>query len=386
MTWNEPGGSRDKDPWAGRGGKDQGPPDLDEVIKKLQDKLGGLFGGGGGGGSSNAPQKGLISLILTGAVIIWALSGIYTIDAGKQGVVIQLGAYHETVDPGLHWVPTFIQKVETVDVENIFDEIIGDQPAEAIMLTKDENIVDIQFSIQYRIKDPQDYLFNVRSPEMTLRHATESAVREIVGKSSWDSVTTDGRTAVVAQIDTLLQEILDSYKTGIEITSVNMQHAREPSQVKEAFADVNNAREDAARMKNEALAYSNDVVPRARGNAARLVQEAEAYKAKVMAEAEGDATRFKQVLKEYNKSPRVTRERLYLETMEEIYAKSRKVVVDVKGGNSMFYLPLDQIVKQQQSGSNTSTSGMNGQQVPNVNTQNSGSRPTRDTQRGREIR
>ncbi|MDH5184899.1 MAG: protease modulator HflK, partial [Gammaproteobacteria bacterium] len=158
------------------------------------------------------------------------------------------------------------------------------------------------------------------------------------------------------------------------------------SQVKEAFADVNNAREDAARMKNEALAYSNDVVPRARGNAARLVQEAEAYKAKVMAEAEGDATRFKQVLKEYNKSPRVTRERLYLETMEEIYAKSRKVVVDVKGGNSMFYLPLDQIVKQQQSGSNTSTSGMNGQQVPNVNTQNSGSRPTRDTQRGREIR
>ena len=387
MTWNEPGGSRDKDPWGGRGGKDQGPPDLDEVMKKLQDKLGGLFGGGGGrGDSSHAPQKGLLSLILTGALIIWALSGIYTIDAGKQGVVIQLGAYHETVDPGLHWVPTFIQKVETVDVENIFDEIIGDQPAEAIMLTKDENIVDIQFSIQYRIKDPQDYLFNVRSPEMTLRHATESAVREIVGKSTWDSVTTDGRTAVVAQIDTLLQEILDSYETGIEITSVNMQHAREPSQVKEAFADVNNAREDAARMKNEALAYSNDVVPRARGNAARLVQEAEAYKAKVMAEAEGDATRFKQVLKEYNKSPRVTRERLYLETMEEIYAKSKKVVVDVKGGNSMFYLPLDQIVKQQKSGSNASTSGMNGQQVPNVNTQNSGSRPTRESLRGREIR
>lgn len=386
MTWNEPGGSRDKDPWGGRGGKDQGPPDLDEVMKKLQDKLGGLFGGGGGGDSSNAPQKGLLSMILTGALIIWALSGIYTIDAGKQGVVIQLGAYHETVDPGLHWVPTFIQKVETVDVENIFDEIIGDQPAEAIMLTKDENIVDIQFSIQYRIKDPQDYLFNVRSPEMTLRHATESAVREIVGKSSWDSVTTDGRTAVVAQIDTLLQNILDSYDTGLEITSVNMQHAREPSQVKEAFADVNNAREDAARMKNEAKAYSNDVVPRARGNAARLVQEAEAYKAKVMAEAEGDATRFKQVLKEYNKSPRVTRERLYLETMEEIYAKSRKVVVDVKGGNSMFYLPLDQIVKQQKSGSTGDTSGMNSQQPPNLNTQNTGSRPTRDTQRGREIR
>ncbi|MDH5694601.1 MAG: FtsH protease activity modulator HflK [Gammaproteobacteria bacterium] len=387
MTWNEPGGSRDKDPWGGRGGNEQGPPDLDEVIKKLQDKLGGLFGGAkGGGNSDSAPPKGILSMALLGALVIWALSGIYTIDAGKQGVVIQLGAYHETVDPGLHWVPTFIQKVETVDVENIFDEIIGDQPAEAIMLTKDENIVDIQFSIQYRIKDPQDYLFNVRSPELTLRHATESAVREVVGKSSWDTVTTEGRTAVVALIDSLLQEILDSYQTGLEITSVNMQHAREPTQVKEAFADVNNAREDASRMKNEALAYSNDVVPRARGNAARLVQEAEAYKARVMAEAEGDATRFNQVLREYNKAPRVTRERLYLETMEEIYSKSKKIVVDVKGGNNMMYLPLDQIVKQQQGGSSTNSTDMNSLQAPSVNTQSNGSRPGRDSQSSRGIR
>jgi len=385
MTWNEPGGSRDKDPWGGRGGNDQGPPDLDEVMKKLQDKLGGLFGGGGRGDSS-APQKGLLSMILLGAVVIWGMSGIYTVDAGKQGVVIQLGAYHETVDPGLHWVPTFIQTVEVVDVENIFDEIIGDQPAEAIMLTKDENIVDIQFSIQYRIKDPKDYLFNVRSPEMTLRHATESAVREVVGKSSWDKVTTEGRSSVAAQINSLLQEILDGYNTGLEITSVNMQHAREPRQVKEAFDDVIKAREDAERMKNEAQAYANDIIPRARGNAARLVQEAEAYKSKVMAEAEGDATRFTQVLKEYNRAPTVTRERLYLETMEDIYANSKKIMVDVKGGNSMFYLPLDQLMKQQQGTSNQNMPALNTTQIPSSNTQNSGTRPSRESLRGREVR
>ena len=385
MTWNEPGGSRDKDPWGGRGGNDQGPPDLDEVMKKLQDKLGGLFGGGGRGDSS-APQKGLLSMILLGAVVIWALSGIYTVDAGKQGVVIQLGAYHDTVDPGLHWVPTFIQKVEKVDVENIFDEIIGDQPAEAIMLTKDENIVDIQFSIQYRIKDPKDYLFNVRSPEMTLRHATESAVREVVGKSSWDKVTTEGRSSVAAQINSLLQEILDGYSTGLEITSVNMQHAREPRQVKEAFDDVIKAREDAERMKNEAQAYANDIIPRARGNAARLVQEAEAYKSKVMAEAEGDATRFTQVLKEYNRAPTVTRERLYLETMEDIYANSKKIMVDVKGGNSMFYLPLDQLMKQHQGASTQSMPALNTTQTPSSNTQNNGTRPGRESMRGREVR
>lgn len=386
MSWNEPGGSRDKDPWGGRGGNDQGPPDLDEVMKKLQDKLGGLFGGGGRGDGANTPQKGLLSLILIGAVVIWALSGIYTVDAGKQGVVIQLGAYHETVDPGLHWVPTFIQKVETVDVENIFDEIIGDQPAEAIMLTKDENIVDIQFSIQYRIKDPKDYLFNVRSPEMTLRHATESAVREVVGKSSWDKVTTEGRSSVAAQISSLLQEILDGYNTGLEITSVNMQHAREPRQVKEAFDDVIKAREDAERMKNEAQAYANDIIPRARGNAARLVQEAEAYKSKVMAEAEGDATRFTQVLKEYNRAPTVTRERLYLETMEDIYANSKKIMVDVKGGNSMFYLPLDQLMKQQQGASMQNMPALNTTQTPSSNTQNNGIRPGRESLRGREVR
>ncbi|MDH5361652.1 MAG: FtsH protease activity modulator HflK [Gammaproteobacteria bacterium] len=385
MTWNEPGGSRDKDPWGGRGGNEQGPPDLDEVMKKLQDKLGGLFGGGGRGDSS-APQKGLLSMILLGAVVIWGMSGIYTVDAGKQGVVIQLGAYHETVDPGLHWVPTFIQKVEVVDVENIFDEIIGDQPAEAIMLTKDENIVDIQFSIQYRIKDPKDYLFNVRSPEMTLRHATESAVREVVGKSSWDKVTTEGRSSVAAQINSLLQEILDGYSTGLEITSVNMQHAREPRQVKEAFDDVIKAREDAERMKNEAQAYANDIIPRARGNAARLVQEAEAYKSKVMAEAEGDATRFTQVLKEYNRAPTVTRERLYLETMEDIYANSKKIMVDVKGGNSMFYLPLDQLMKQQQGASTQNMPALNTTQTPSSNTQNSGTRPGRESMRGREVR
>jgi membrane protease subunit HflK len=385
MTWNEPGGSRDKDPWGGRN-DDQGPPDLDEVVKKLQDKLGSLFGrrGGRGGGSATGGQKGMAGLILVAILVIWGLSGIYIVDAGKRGVVMQFGAYHETTDPGLHWIPKFVQSVEIVDVENIYDEVIGDQLAEAIMLTQDENILDIQFSIQYRIKDPREYLFNVQAPDLTLRNATESAVREVVGKSTWDTVTTQGRSEVAAKIETLLQSILDSYKTGLEVTSVNMQHAREPRQVKEAFDDVNKAREDAERMKNEALAYSNDILPRARGNAARVVEEAEAYKAQVTAEAEGDASRFNEVLTQYLKAPRVTKERLYLETMEQIYSNTKKVVVDVKGGNNVLYLPLDQIMKQQRSGTATSQGSMP-ETAPN-NTPSSDSRPGRDTSRSREAR
>ena len=381
MTWNEPGGSRDKDPWGGRNG-DQGPPDLDEVIKKLQDKLGGLFGGRKGG-SATGGQKGMVGLILLAILVVWALSGIYIVDAGKRGVVMQFGAYHETTDPGLHWIPKFVQSVEIVNVDNIFDEVIGDQLAEAIMLTQDENILDIQFSIQYRIKDPRDYLFNVQAPDLTLRNATESAVREVVGKSTWDTVTTQGRSEVAAKIETLLQSILDSYKTGLEVTSVNMQHAREPRQVKEAFDDVNKAREDAERMKNEALAYSNDILPRARGNAARVVEEAEAYKAQVTAEAEGDASRFNEVLTQYLKAPRVTKERLYLETMEQIYSNSKKVVVDVKGGNNVLYLPLDQIIKQQRSGTASPPAESS---ESTQTTQTPDSRPERDTSRSREAR
>jgi len=384
MTWNEPGGSRDKDPWGGRN-DDQGPPDLDEVVKKLQDKLGGLFGGRGGrGGSTSGGQMGLFGLILLAVVVIWALSGIYIVDAGKRGVVMQFGAYKDTVDPGLHWIPKFVQSVEIVDVENIYDEVIGDQLAEAIMLTQDENILDIQFSIQYRIKDPREYLFNVQAPDLTLRNATESAVREVVGRSTWDTVTTQGRSEVAAKIETLLQQILDSYKTGLQVTSVNMQHAREPRQVKDAFDDVNKAREDAERMKNEALAYSNDILPRARGNAARVVEEAEAYKSKVIAEAEGDASRFTEVLTQYLKAPRVTKERLYLETMEKIYADSKKVMVDTKGGNNVLYLPLDQIVKQHKAQAEP-------EQKPAAPTssndsQSMDSRPVRDTSRSREAR
>jgi len=384
MTWNEPGGSRDKDPWGGRH-DDQGPPDLDEVMKKLQDKLGGLFGGKGGhGGSSTGGQKGLVGLILLAVLVIWGLSGIYIVDAGKRGVVMQFGAYKETTGPGLHWIPKFVQSVETVDVENIYDEVIGDQLAEAIMLTQDENILDIQFSIQYRIKDPREYLFNVQAPDLTLRNATESAVREVVGRSTWDTVTTQGRSEVATKIETLLQSILDSYKTGLEVTSVNMQHAREPRQVKDAFDDVNKAREDAERMKNEALAYSNDILPRARGNAARVVEEAEAYKSKVTSEAEGDASRFNEVLTQYLKAPRVTKERLYLETMEKIYADSKKVIVDTKGGNNVLYLPLDQIARQNKAQSVSPQEPA--PQTSNTDTQPTDRRPARDTSRSREAR
>lgn len=390
MTWNEPGGSRDKDPWGGRQ-DDQGPPDLDEVVKKLQDKLGGLFGGRGGRGGSgdgNGGQSGLIGLIIVAIIVIWALSGIYIVDAGKRGVVMQFGAYKETTDPGLHWIPKFIQSVEKVDVQNIYDEVIGDQQAEAIMLTQDENILDIQFSIQYRIKNPRDYLFNVQAPDLTLRNATESAVREIVGKSTWDTVTTQGRSEVAAKIESLLQQILDSYHTGLQVTTVNMQHAREPRQVKDAFDDVNKAREDAERLKNEAQAYTNDILPRARGKAARIVEEAEAYKSQIISEAEGDASRFKEVLTQYLKAPRVTKERLFLETMEKIYADSKKVVVDVKGGNNVLYLPLDQIMKQQKKAATQQddSSATPSSSSSSDTTQPMDRRPGRDTSRSREVR
>lgn len=345
MAWNEPGGSG-KDPWGSQGG-DQGPPDLDELARKFQQKLGGLFGGkgggsgGGSGGTGGGASRIGIGLVLGALVAVWVFSGIYIVAPAERAVVLQFGRYVKTTGPGPHWVPRFIQTVEKVNVEQI-----RNIQRQSSMLTQDENIISIALAVQYRVKDAKDYLFQVRDPDLTLREATESAMREVIGKSKLDFALTEGRSEIVARTEVLLQEILDNYVTGLQVTSVNLQDAQPPEQVQGAFDDAIKAREDEQRLKNEAEAYSNEVIPVARGNAARQLEEANAYKEQVIAQAEGEASRFEQLLAEYQKAPKVTRQRLYLETMESVLANSSKVMVDVEGGNNLMYLPLDQLMQR----------------------------------------
>jgi membrane protease subunit HflK len=362
MAWNEPGGSGNKDPWGG-GGRDQGPPDLDEVVKKMQDKFGSLFGGkkGGGGGGAGSGKGGSVGfgLIIIVAVVAWGLSGIYIIEEGKRGVVLQFGAYKETTLPGPHWYPRFIQSVEEVDISTIRDATIGYRSGgstrqatapverESLMLTQDENIVDVQLAVQYKVKNASDYLFKIKEPDITLRQSTESAVREIIGKNKMEFVITEGRTEIARRVHDLTQEILDRYETGLEITSVNMQDAQPPEAVQAAFDDAVKAREDNVRLKNEAEAYANDIIPKAQGRAARDIAEANGYKEQVIAEAQGETARFLNLLAEYKKAPEVTRKRLYLETVESVMVNSSKIMVDVKGGNNLMYLPLDRLMEQQ---------------------------------------
>ena len=347
MAWNEPGGSGNKDPWGGRK-NDQGPPDLDEVLKKMQDKLGGLFGGKGGGRSGGGGRTSIgIGFIALIAITVWALSGIYIVDEGRQGVVLRLGAFDRITEPGPHWYPRFIEKVEVVDVEQVRSVNMGTVSSEALMLTQDENIVDLQFAVQYKVKDAKEYLFNVREPDTTLRQATETAMREIVGKNEMDFVIKDGRVQVATRTRDLMQQILDGYNTGLVVTNLNMQDAQPPEQVQHAFNDAIKAREDKERLVNEAEAYSNDILPRARGKAARMGQEASAYRDETIAKAQGEAQRFTKVLAEYNKAPKVTRERLYLDAMESVLSNANKVMIDVKKGNSLMYLPLDRLGQRQ---------------------------------------
>ncbi len=353
MAWNEPGGSGNKDPWGNRK-NEQGPPDLDEIIKKLQNKFSGLFGGGGGTGRKRTTGGSFgLSFIAAVVLAIWALSGIYIVDEGKQGVVLQFGAFNAITNPGPHWYPRFIQSVEIVDVEQVRSVNLGRVADEALMLTQDENIIDIKFTVQYKVKDAREYLFNVRDPDATLRQATESAVREIVGKNKLDFVITEGRPEVAARAEKLIQDVLDSYTAGVLVVKLNMQDAQPPQQVQAAFDDAIKAREDEQRQINEAEAYSNDIIPRARGTAARRIQESEAYREEIIQKAKGESDRFLKVLAEYNKAPKVTRERLYLEAMESVLANSNKIMVDVKQGGSLMYLPVDKLMQTQRQTSET---------------------------------
>jgi modulator of FtsH protease HflK len=349
MAWNEPGGNGDKDPWGSNRGNrgNQGPPDLDEVFKNLQKKFGSLFGGkgrrsGGGGGAGLAGGGFGIGLVIAILLVFWIATGFYKVEEAERAVVLRFGKHVETTQRGLHWhLPVPIERVEKVDITKVYTI-----PLNSTMLTQDENIVDILGTVQYQIDDAEKYLFNVRGPEASLVQVTESALRESIGRSKMDYVITEGRGEIAIQVKGIIQEIVNNYQTGLNIFKVNIQSAKPPEAVKDAFDDVTQAREDEERFKNEAEAYRNDVLPKARGAAARLREEAEAYKNEVIARAEGEAERFEQLLKEYKKAPEITRERLYIDMMETVLSNSSKVVVDVEGGNNLLYLPLDKMMNR----------------------------------------
>lgn len=355
MSWNEPGGNK-KDPWSGRDQQEM-PPDLDEVMKGLQDKIGKLFGGGDPGrGGAEAPLR-MAGLVAAVGAVLWGLTGIYLVDEGSRGVLTRFGRYVETTQPGLHWhLPAPIEKVEIVNIEQQrFLEIgyrsggrqqsLGSVPKEALMLTEDENIIDIRLAVQYQIKDAQAYLFNVADPDATLKQIIESAQRAVIGRSTMDFVLTEGRGRVADDIKTEIQQTLDQYQTGIRVSNVSLVDAQPPEEVQSAFEDAIKAREDEQRLKNEAEAYANEVVPKARGAAARMSEESEAYKQKAISKAEGETSRFKQLLTEYEKASDVTRERMYLDTMQEIFEQTGTLLVDVKGSNNVLYLPIDKLMR-----------------------------------------
>ncbi|MFV8819120.1 FtsH protease activity modulator HflK [Haliea sp. E17] len=349
MAWNEPGGGNNKgprDPW---GGGDQGPPDLDEALKKLQEKFGGLFGGGsgrsggssGGGSGISASLLGLVAVVVVG---IWFFMGLYQIDEQERAVVLRFGKYVDTVGPGLHWNPPMIDEVIKDNITKVRQATLDE-----IMLTKDENIVEVKMSLQYVIDDLTKFVLKVRDPEISLQHAAQSALRHVVGDTRMDMVLTEGRAQIAADVRTRLQEYLNMYETGILISKINIDESKPPRQVQAAFDDVIKAREDEERVKNEAQAYANGVIPEARGSAQRQIEDASAYKEQVVANAQGEAERFTKLLTEYRKAPEVTRQRLYIDAVQEVYGNTSKVLVDVEGGNNMMYLPLDKLAPGQTS-------------------------------------
>ena len=399
MAWNEPGGSGGKDPWGGGRKDEQGPPDLDEVVRKLQNKLSGMFGGGGrrgngndensgggGGTGGSAIGAGSFGAILVIALLVWGLSGIYIVDEGTRGVVTTFGKYTDTTMPGPHWHARFVQDVGKVNVSGVRSIELGLRPEESLMLTQDENIVDVKFAVQYQVGNARDYLFKVRNPDETMRQVMESAVREIIGKSEMDFVITGGRSEVVNRAQDLMQKTLDVYGTGLVISQLTMQNAQAPRQVQGAFADAVKAREDEIRLRNEAEAYSNDLLPRARGGAARIIEESNAYREQVIAEAEGETARFLSVLTEYRKAPEVTRKRLYLDTMESVLSQSSKIIVDTDGSNNLLYLPLDKLMQRSVPADTVGSSSSRGN-PSSTETSRQVPAPIRDDRRpAREIR
>lgn len=376
MTWNEPGGNS-KDPWGGRSG-DQGPPDLDEALRKLQDKLGGIFGGrsgSGGDGGGIGPSGPVLGAIAGVAALIYLLSGIYIVDDGQRGVVLQFGDFKTVTMPGPHFHWRFIQSVETVNVDQV-----RTAQHQAIMLTQDENLVDVEIAVQYRVGDAADFIFQVREPDATVRQVSESAIREVIGKNDMDFVLTEGRALISDRSQELMQEALDAYEAGVIVNSVNLTQAQPPEEVQPAFADAIKAREDEQRFIQEAEAFRNEIIPRAEGDAVRLVEEAKGYRTRVVKSAEGETDRFLELYAEYSKAPTITRDRLYLETVESVLGQSSKVVVDLDSGNNVMLMPLDRLLSgvnaRTDAASSSSSSEMSGNQADQGN-------PTLDERRFR---
>jgi membrane protease subunit HflK len=365
MAWNEPGGNN-QDPWGGRK-KNDGPPDLDEALKKFQNKVQDIFGkkggNGDGGDSSSAgpkfsgPIAGLIGVI---AIVVYLAAGFYQLDAKEEAVVLRLGKFHAIEGSGLKWNPKFI---DTVYVINTTEE--RSYITKGFMITKDISIVELPVTIQYNVSDVKKFVLSVRSPENSLKHATESAMRHVVGSTVLDSVLSEGRELIAVEVDKKLQEYLDSYGTGIKIVNVNIQQGNPPAEVQASFDDVVKAKEDRERLINEAERYANAVVPEAEGRAARIVETATGYREQVVSKAEGESQRFKKLLVEYQKSPEVTRERLYIDAIESVMGNSSKVLVDVEGGNNMLFLPLDKIINS--GGSLTSNDEMSPDVLRRIN-------------------
>ena len=376
MAWNEPGGGNrgDKDPWGNR--DNEGPPDLDEAFRKLQQNLSQMFGGGRGGNASGGSSSGGINKTLIGfaaaiALIVYLVLGVYTVDQQERGVVLRFGEVQEAIVlPGLHWNPPLIDRVM---IENVTR--VRSRPHQSEMLTEDENIVKVKMTVQYVINDITKYMLEVREPDKSLYQATESALRHVVGSTEMHEVLTEGRAALALEVRERIQNYMENYGTGIQVTQVNIDETAPPDAVRAAFDDVIKAREDEVRLRNEADAYSNQIVPEARGNAQRLLEEAQAYKERVIAQSRGEAERFNKLYAEYRLAPEVTKSRMYIDTIESVMSNSTKVMIDVDGGNNLLYLPLDKIMEQSQG--NRSTSQTDPASGPNYNS-GSNERNTRE--------
>jgi len=369
MAWNEPG-NNDKDPWKNKGGKNQGPPDLDELLNDLGKKVTGIFGGKGNGRSSNGSSPSGksfssigISLVLIIGILVYAFSGFYTIKEAEKGIVLRFGQYSGTVDPGINWKWTFIDRIIPVDMQST-----RDLPASGFMLTQDENVVRVDMQIQYRVIDARNYIFSVTNADDSLSQSLDSALRYVVGHSSMDDILTSGREKIRQSVWQELEKIIEPYNLGLIVVDVNFKDARPPNEVKDAFDDAISAQEDEVRFLREAEAYARGIEPRARGRVKRMEQEALAYKGRIVLEAEGEVARFAKILPEYQAAPEVTRQRLYLATMEKVYSNTSKVMVDVDGGNSMMYLPLDKIMQQTTTNRAQPQSTQPTQQRSSVNT------------------
>ncbi len=336
MAWNEPGGGRKpQDPWGNRNRKSSGGSgDFEDFLRKLSDRIGNLFGGGGNNSAGGFPLKPVLAVV----ALIWALMGTYQLEPGEQGVALRFGKYSDMIGPGLHWYPWLIDEVRRANTGEV-----RKLPLSAEMITADQNLVGIQLTVQYRIGDSRAYLLRVGNAEDVLRHSTESALRHVVGNSTLNQVINEGRENLAVEMTPRLQGYLDKYQTGLVVSQVSVIEAQPPKSVSDAFIDVVRAKEDKDRTINEAKTYANGIVPEARGQAQRMLQEAEGYKQEQIAQAEGNAARFNSLYAEYRKAPKVTRDRIYLETMQGVYSKSSKVVLDTDA-KSMIYVPLEQVM------------------------------------------